>query len=225
MLRATCPNEIDEAKVLASLANHSFRDQALVVTGFETGLRISELCALEVGAVWRDGACLSTLRCSRSQLKGGRGLRARSVASRCLPINERLREYLSRFLSERENAGPLNPRAPLFPSAKGRGRQPIERRHAWRLIRGIFLSAGLDPAKTWSGHSLRRRFVRRVFDASDLEIARVAVGHASAITTCAYLFLGGEAADRAILQIGRTGGAGSAEILPAAGNSTAALPA
>ena len=225
MLRATCPTEIDETKVLAALANHPLRDQTLVVTGFETGLRISELCALEVGAVWRDGACLSTLRRSRSQLKGGRGPRARSVASRSIPLNERLQEYLARFLAERATAGPVNPRSPLFPRAKGKGKKPIERRHAWRLIRGIFLSAGLDPAKTWSGHSLRRRFVRRVFDASDLETARVAVGHASAITTCAYLFLGEEAADRAILQIGRTGGAGSAEILPAAGYSTAVLPA
>jgi len=73
MLRAACPSEFDEAKVLASLARHSLRDQAIVVTGFETGLRVSELCALEVGAVWRDGGCISTLRRSRRQLKGGGG--------------------------------------------------------------------------------------------------------------------------------------------------------
>jgi hypothetical protein len=45
--------------------------------------------------------------------------------------------------------------------------------------------------------------VRRVFDASDLETARIAVGHQSILCTAGYLFLGLDAADETILKIGR----------------------
>jgi len=186
---------------MAELPSHPLRSQLLVIVGFETGLRISELCGLLVGDVWRNGACVSTLRMSRRRLKGGRrkGLRVRS---REIPLNDRAREFICRYMEQREKDGPLDPRLPLFPSRQGR--RGIARGQARRIIHGIFLQAGLDPAKTWAGHSLRRRFVRRIFDISDLETARIAVGHANALCTCAYLFLGESASIDAVMKIGRT---------------------
>jgi len=204
MIRATCPSEIDEVKVLATVIQHPLRDAALLVLGLETGLRLSELCNLLVKDCWRDGACISTLRLNRARLKGGRSdpKRARRVASRSIPLNERAQEFVTRYLQEREKSGPLSPQAPMFPSRQGG--TALRRWRAWQIIRTIFLAAGCDPARTWSGHSLRRRFVRRVFDLTDLETARVAVGHADALCTARYIFLGEESSNAAILKIGRT---------------------
>jgi hypothetical protein len=159
MLRANCPTESDEQKLLAVVDAYPARDQCLLVLGLETGLRVGELCRLTVSSVWRDGACLSTLRVSRRHLKGGRGPQARSARSREIPLNQHAQEFLSRLLEERERQGPLWTASPLFP---GRDRRrSLSRTQAWRIIRRFFLQAGCDPAKTWSGGSLRRRFVRR----------------------------------------------------------------
>lgn len=201
MLRAHCPTELDEAKVLASIAAHPLRDQCLWVLGAETGLRLTELCGLRVGAVWRAGHCVSILRVSRRHLKGGRGPRARSVRSREIPLNDRAQEFISLYLQARESEGALHPLTPLFVSRK-QG-QPITRGQGWRIIRGIFLDAGLDPQKTWSGHSLRRRFLRRIFDVSDLETARLSISHVSTATTILYLSVGQDNANEAVLKIGR----------------------
>jgi integrase len=207
MNRATCPSELDEAKVLASLDRHPLRSQTMWVLGAETGLRVSELCSLLIGDVWREGVCRSTLRLGRSRLKGGRKIgtaRARRTSSREIPLNEHAQVYVARYLQEREQSGPLNPQAPLFPSRQSR--RGLTRWQAWRDIRKIFLDAGLDPSLTWSPGGLRRRFVRRVWAVSDLETAKTAVGHRSATTTAIYLFLGQESAVRSVLAIGRIGG-------------------
>ncbi len=205
MLRASCPTELDEQRVIAALKFFPLSEQVIVILGFETGLRLTELCRLPTGAVWRNGACVSVLRISRRFLKAGKvgAVRARSVRSREIPLNDHAREYLTHFLEDRERQGPLWPQAPLFPGRDGR--KHLSRVQAWRIIRKIFLQAGCDPARTWAGHSLRRRFVRRIFEATNLEIARRSVSHASALTTAGYLFLetDGEAATQAVLNLSR----------------------
>ena len=152
MNRCDCPNELDEGKLQAELLRCAPRDRLLVVMGLETGLRLSELLSLRTGGVWKNGAPVSVLRVSRRQLKGGRGPRARSVYSRAIPLNERAREALSACLS----GEPENPEAPLFPSRKGG--KTLGRRQGTRIVRKIFLNAGLDPNRVWGAHSLRRRF-------------------------------------------------------------------
>ena len=209
---------------MAELPSHPLRSQLLIVIGFETGLRTSEICDLRIGDLWRNGACVSTLRFSKGRLKGGRRIGSR-VRSREIPVNDRAREFISCYMQEREKEGPVDPRLPLFPSRQGR--RGIGREQAWRIIRGIFLKAGLDPAKTWSGHSLRRRHIRRIFDLSDLETAQICAGHASPLCTAGYLFLGLERAAEYVLQIGRTRGTGgpipqtAPELLP---SGTSAAP-
>jgi integrase len=211
---------------MAALPSHPLRSQLLVIIGFETGLRTSEICGLRTGDLWRNGACVSTLRFSKRRLKGGRRIGSR-VRSREIPVNDRAREFISRYMQEREKDGPLDPRLPLFPSRQGR--RALGREQAWRIIRGIFLQAGLDPARTWSGHSLRRRHIRRVFELSDLETARICAGHASPLSTASYLFLGLERAAECVLEIGRNKGTGGPipqtgpELLPTE-NNAAPLP-
>ncbi|MFZ5497218.1 MAG: tyrosine-type recombinase/integrase [Verrucomicrobiota bacterium] len=174
------------------------RDRLLVGLGMETGLRISELAGLRVGNVWREDGPVQCLRMTRSRLKGGSGCRAGAVRGRQIPLNARARILLIGVLG----AAHLAPDHPLFPSREGKGR-PITRRQALRVIKKIFLSAGCDPSRVWGGHSLRRRFVRRVYDRTrDINVARAAVGHRWIATTQAYLDLEGEAAETAIVAIG-----------------------
>jgi site-specific recombinase XerD len=175
------------------------RDRLLCVLGFETGLRISELLGLRVGDVWQGGAPVRVLRVTRNRLKSGRGEQARSVRSRAVPLNSRARCAL---LEHFGLTAITNKDAPLFPSREGDGRA-ITRRQATRIIRKIFLIAGCEPAGVWAGHSLRRRFVRRVFDATgDINVTREAVGHRYIATTQLYLGLVEEEAHAAILMIG-----------------------
>ena len=200
MNRCDCPSELDEARVQPVLVAGAPRDRLLCVLGFETGLRISELLGLRLGDIWQGGApSVRVLRVTRNRLKSGRGERACSVRSRAVPLNSRARLTLLEHFG-RQVAPPKD--APLFPSREGGGRA-ITRRQATRIIRKIFLTAGCDTAGVWAGHSLRRRFVRRIFDATrDINITREAVGHRYIATTQLYLGLVEEEAHAAILAIG-----------------------
>lgn len=199
MLRADTPTDLDWERLSQHLPRCHPRDRALVELGVQTGLRLSELLGLRIQDVRRNGATLSVLRVSRRNLKGGRGIRARSVSSRTIPINARAREALGAHLGRDEHS----PAAPLFPSRNAAGLRSLCRRQAIRIIRKIFLDAGLDPYRVWSGHSLRKRFVRAVFDRTgSINIARQAVGHRWVTTTQLYLGLDEKKARAAIQGIG-----------------------
>lgn len=201
MYRADAPNEIDEARIREALPHLATRDRLLIELGFETGLRLSELLSLRVRDVWRDGKPLEVLRTGRARLKGGRGARARSVSSRTIPLNTRAQAAIAAHLGDFEEKR-VEPSDPLF-SGQGRAQCPLTRQHAVRVIRKIFLGAGLSADRVWSGHSLRRRFVRRIHDATgDLNLVRQAVGHRWISTTQLYLGLEEERAATAILQLG-----------------------
>lgn len=201
MLRADSPTELDWERLVLHLPACPPRDRALIELGAQTGLRLGELLRLRIADVWRDGAVLPVLRVSRRNLKGGRGRRARSVGSRTIPLNERARAALAGFL-EAEIAG-HSPERPLFPSRHAAGHRPLCRQQAARIIKKIFLDAGLDPHRVWSGHSLRKRFVRRILDATgDIDLAREAVGHRWVQTTQLYVGARHDEAQSAILAIG-----------------------
>ncbi|WP_129049213.1 tyrosine-type recombinase/integrase [Oleiharenicola lentus] len=210
MNRCDCPSELDEVRLEPVLAAAVPRDRLLVVLGLETGLRISELVGLKVGEVWQADSPVRVLRLTRARLKGGAGLRARAVSGRQIPLNARAGAILREVLGESSHL----PREALFPSRQGAGRA-ITRQQALRVIKKIFLLAGCDPSRVWGGHSLRRRFVRRVFDRTrDINVARAAVGHRWIATTQAYLDLAGEAAEAAILAIGEVPPAVAGESCP-----------
>lgn len=199
MNRCDCPTELDEERLQPILDAARKRDRLLIVIGFETGLRISELLGLRVADVWQAGSPVKTLRVARRRLKGGCGVRASSVKTRVIPLNGRA---MSALLEHFENHPPTDGYGPLFPSREGVGKS-ITRRQATRIIRKIFLLAGMDPSRTWASHSLRRRFVTRIYDQThDLDLARAAIGHRWVTTTQIYLGLDDEAAAAAILQLG-----------------------
>lgn len=217
MLRADTPTDLDWERLCLHLPQCQPRDRALVELGVQTGLRLSELLRLKVQDVWKNGAPLPILRVSRRNLKGGRGVRARSVSSRTIPINARAREALGAHLGRGEQL----PAAPLFPSRNAAGTVPLCRRQAIRIIRKIFLDAGLDPHRVWSGHSLRKRFVRGIFDQTgNINIARQAVGHRWITTTQLYLGLEEEEAYVAIQRLGEAPALASVRAAQGEVNST-----
>lgn len=200
MKRCDCPDELDEERLRSVLMTCDPRNRLLIELGFETGLRVSELLGLRMGDVWRSGAPVRVLAVTRKRLKGGRGERARAVRSRTVPLNARALAVLHEHFGDSSS---LEKDTPLFPSRQGAG-GAITRRQATRVIRKIFLLAGCDPSRVWAGHSLRRRFVRRVYDATkDINVTRAAVGHRHIATTELYLGLVEDEAYAAILAIGR----------------------
>lgn len=202
MLRADSPTDLDWERLVLHLPSCTPRDRALIELGAQTGLRLGELLRLRIEDVWRNGAALPVLRVSRRNLKGGRGQRARSVSSRTIPLNARARAALADFIGEAD-AQAVTPYNPLFPSRNAAGHIPLGRQQAARIIKKIFLGAGLDPHRVWSGHSLRKRFVRRVLDTTgDIDLARAAVGHRWVQTTQLYVQARDDEAQAAIMAIG-----------------------
>ncbi len=110
-------------RIHAALASFSARDDALIVTGLNTGFRARELSAITIGHVWDGTAVRSAVSLERRSLKNGRGLRARSVRSRTVPLNTNAREALEAYLRERVHMqGPPDPSESLFRSRRtGRG--------------------------------------------------------------------------------------------------------
>ena len=201
MNRSDCPTEIDEAKVRTHLQICSPRDALLVDLGQETGLRVSELVALRVENVWRNEGPVSVLRVPRRLLKGGKpdSPTAKSVPGRCIPVNATLQAALARAMAARPGAAPAEP---LFVSRKSG--KSLTRWQATRIVRGIFRAAGLDPCRVWAAASLRRRFARRIFDATgSIELVRVAIAHRWVTTTQRYVGLEESDAAGAILALGR----------------------
>jgi integrase len=190
-------SELDEERLRAFLPQVPARDQLLIILGMETGLRLSELLSLEVRNVWQNGAPMSVLRVPRRQLKGGRGPRARSVPGRAIPLNTRARVALADYLASRR----ADPPDALFPSREGGA--ALTRRQGTRIVRRVLVGAGLDSARVWGGHSLRRRFCQRVYEATrDIDLTHAAVGHRWIQTTQLYLGLADESAAEAILALG-----------------------
>lgn len=162
------------------------RDRMLVIVGTNVGYRITELLTLTVGQVLSpDGGIVREVTVTRADLKGGKGVRKRSVHSRRVVLNERargaIRDYLA-SLSCLPSAEQF-----LFRSREGSNR-PLHRTQAHRILKQICRTCGLDATRV-STHSLRKTFVRAIYDASNHDLIRTQgiVGHASPLVTARYL--------------------------------------
>jgi len=100
--------------VYAALAEFSARDRALFILGLNTGFRISELLALNVGDVWDGERIRPQVKVTREKLKGGRGMRRKGISSRTVPVNEAATQALQRYLFARLGDGEVAATDPLF---------------------------------------------------------------------------------------------------------------
>ena len=144
---------------------------ALLELLYGSGLRASELVALPMVALPRDAPLMT--------IKGKGGV------SRMVPISDRARDALSRWLEVR----PAEPASSfLFPSRpkKPGVSQHLTRVRLFQALKELTVRAGLDPSGM-SPHVLRHAFATHLLEGgADLRMLQTLLGHADIATTQIY---------------------------------------
>jgi integrase/recombinase XerD len=169
------PKNLAEAQVEALLAapdpetTLGLRDRAMLETLYATGLRVSELVGLSLGAVSLDMGVVRVL---------GKGSKERLV-----PLGEEAIAWLKRYLAQ---ARPVLAGArsdALFVSTR---RSALTRQAFWLLLKRYGVKAGI-PAAGLSPHVLRHAFATHLLNhGADLRVVQLLLGHADITTTTIY---------------------------------------
>jgi len=149
------------------------RDWAILHVALDAGLRVSEICALQIRDVILDGAHSSLI------VRDGKGHRKRGVR-----IGTALRAHLASFVEWKAAAAePISPRSPLFLSARG---GHLTRTAVYRLFRQHATAVGIP--KRFSIHSCRHTYASMLYRASgfNLRLVQKQLGHRSIQTTQIY---------------------------------------
>jgi integrase len=154
--------------------------QAMVLFGWHTGARPSEICGLTTGMLNQSGDIwIATLARHKNSHRG---------QAREIPVNLTAQAVLVPWLQ------PDRPDDLVFsplrvddrqPKRKGKRRPgPAYSRNGFaQAIRRACDRAGIDP---WGPNALRHAFATRLRDAAGLEVASMALGHARPDTTLIY---------------------------------------
>lgn len=141
------------------------RDRAVLEVIYGAGLRCSEVCALDVAHLEREGAALSV------RVVAGKGDKDRIV-----PLGRKADAALRTYLGRRATG-------PLFVGPRG-GR--IDTADVREIVHRRSTAVGIDVAP----HALRHAFASHLLiSGCDLETIRLLLGHASLTTTQRYLQL------------------------------------
>ncbi|MEC8808613.1 MAG: site-specific tyrosine recombinase XerD [Pseudomonadota bacterium] len=144
------------------------RDRAMLELLYASGLRVSELIALQLVSVnLRQGVVRVV----------GKGNKERLV-----PVGETALDWLQRYLREaRQELLPAGGNV-LFPSRRGR---TMTRQTFWYAIKRYALAAGIQ--KDISPHTLRHAFATHLVDnGADLRAVQMMLGHSDLSTTQIY---------------------------------------
>ena len=171
VLPRSAPQALDEGEVRkllrAAERRASPRDQALLVTLFATGLRLSEIAALDL-----DDVALSA-RKGLVTVRDGKGGKHRTV-----PLNTQAREALQAWLDQR---GPdTQTSAAVFTGPSGKR---LTDRAVDLVLRRIATDAGVPFSAHVARHTAATRLVR---DGVDIVLVAEILGHASLETTRRY---------------------------------------
>ncbi len=145
------------------------RDLAILELFYSTGIRLSELC----------GVNLEDLDLLADQVK----VRGKGRKERILPVGSRAVLALRRYLNLRAPvvARPATDRRAVFVSRRGKRLAP---RGIQRIVHGMLEAIGGDGLRV---HSLRHTFATHMLDAgADLRAVQELLGHASLSTTQIY---------------------------------------
>jgi integrase/recombinase XerD len=148
---------------------------ALVEILYATGLRVSELVGLPIGALVRDRSVIVV------RGKGGK--------ERMVPLSRPARTAIEAWLPYRDKAIKAGETSPwMFPSRRARdGHLPRDRFNV--MLKGLAVDAGLD-AKRVSPHVLRHAFASHLLaHDADLRTVQQMLGHADISTTQIYTHL------------------------------------
>lgn len=169
------PLSEDQMRGLLAATRHTLhpdRDEAVVLLLLDTGLRVSELCALNCGDV-------DMTRCTLV-VKEGKGGKARFV-----PFAPEVRKALYKYLSGLAENGSHDA---LFPSDRGQtAGDPLTRRGVLRLLKRIGAKAGISGDRC-SPHKLRHSYAVAYLRAGGNQFALMAnLGHTSLTMTTRYV--------------------------------------
>ena len=181
-------------KILNSLdGTFGPRNRALIRFGIATGLRVSELVALNIGDVSRNGRPVKELHVRAETAKRGK--------PRTIPLSEDARAAVRELLKFNKARGyPTGPDAALFVSRKpnSAGEHRLTRFQVARIVREIRKKLRLPFQAT--PHSLRHTAASNLYEASggDLILVREFLGHASVQTTQIYAHASREKMQKAV---------------------------
>ncbi|MBW3595276.1 MAG: site-specific tyrosine recombinase XerD [Actinobacteria bacterium] len=150
------------------------RDRAVLELLYGTGLRISELVALDVDDVDLDGRVVL--------VRLGKGSKSRRV-----PLGRAATKAVSAYVTQSRpqlaaKAKQATARGALFLNARG-GR--LSRQGCWKILKGYARMAGLEDEV--SPHTLRHSFATHMLDGgADIRVVQELLGHASLATTQVY---------------------------------------
>jgi integrase/recombinase XerD len=150
----------------------ALRLYALLETLYATGLRVSELLALQRGVLVSDDRVLTI------KGKGGR--------ERLVPLNDSARNALGRqvALLAADEAQGKAPSPWLFPS--GGGSQHLTRQRFGQELKALAIAAGIEASRV-SPHVLRHAFASHLLEhGADLRVVQQLLGHADISTTQIY---------------------------------------
>jgi len=149
------------------------RDWAILHVALDSGLRVSEICALQLRDVILDTAHASLI------VRDGKGGKKRGVR-----IGSALRDHLVEFIDWKESVDQSTAgRAPLFVSSRG---GPLTRSAVYRIFRKH--ADAVSIPKRFSIHSCRHTYASLLYRASDfnLRLVQKQLGHRSIQTTQIY---------------------------------------
>lgn len=149
------------------------RDWAILHVALDTGLRVSEICALTLRDVILDGGHPSLI------VRDGKGGKKRGVK-----VGSALGKHLSAFVAWKAAQGEaVGFTAPLFVSSRG---GPLTRTAVYRVFRQQADAVGI-PAR-FSIHSCRHTYASMLYRASNynLRLVQKQLGHRSIQTTQIY---------------------------------------
>ena len=142
------------------------RDRAIIEVLYASGLRVSELCGLDIYDV--DDDIVRVLG------KGGK--------ERLVPIGEPAVRAVDDYLAKVRCSYDSDKEQALFVSKRGKR---IDRVTVWRRIKDYAKAAGID--KNISPHTLRHSFATHLLDhGADLRIIQEMLGHSNIATTERY---------------------------------------
>ena len=155
-------DEADQSKM------HGLRNLAFMSLMYESGLRVSEECALEIEDIEGDFIRVN-----------GKGDKQRLV-----PIGERTRELLDLYLKEKR--GKYGDSPTLFVTNTGKA---LNRVVVWRFVKDYASDAKLE--KSVSPHTLRHSFATHLVEnGMDIRVIQAMMGHDDIQTTSKYIHVG-----------------------------------
>lgn len=160
--------EIGQILHQPNLSNkRGYRDRVILELLYASGMRVSELCSLEVLSFDAQSDVIKVF---------GKGSKERFI-----PIHKEASRLLNCYLQIwRPQFDPKDDKIFLNPSGKGMTRQMI-----WKLIKKYVCSAGIT--KTVSPHSFRHAFATHLLEGgADLRIVQILLGHAAINATEIY---------------------------------------